>query len=154
MDHHITASFSKIDMDPELASASVEPQASPFATHQNSFVLPKPPQYGQRESGKNSSNEEGKINAFLSPAANARFLADFGWLIEAHHRYGLYDPSSRRSARQIIAAFEKCVSPSAVPAIANMMNTIIQDIDDQEGFEKQQYEEDDAFVQHLCHQIR
>ena len=88
------------------------------------------------------TNEEGEIMAFVSPAAYARFLADFGWLIEAHHRYQLYDPSSRRATRQIVAAFEKCVSPSAVPAIANVMKTIIQDIDDQESFEKQQYEED------------
>jgi hypothetical protein len=60
------------------------------------------------------------------PAAYARFLKDFGWLIEAHWRYQLYSPAARRTARRIVASFAKRVAPNAVPKMTSLMVSILQ----------------------------
>jgi hypothetical protein len=86
-------------------------------------------------------DEGGRIMAFVSPVAYTRFLTDFGWLMEAHHRHQLYSPSARSTTRKIVAAFQECVVPSTVPAITQMMETIIEDIDIQEAFEKEHDDE-------------
>ena len=93
---------------------------------------------GDGDAGENGDEARREIVAFVNPAAYTRFLRDFGWLIEAHHRYQLYNPTGRRTTRRIVATFAKCVAHSSVPAIMNMMATIIQDVKEQEAFEKQQ----------------